>query len=45
MKDRPLYELHDIRHSYNEFTLRIPELIIKKGDAIGLAGQIGRAHV
>jgi len=41
MKDRPLYELHDIRHSYNEFTLRIPELIIKKGDAIGLAGPNG----
>ncbi len=41
MKDTPLYELCDIKHGYNQFILRIPELKIGRGDAIGLAGPNG----
>ncbi|HOP62075.1 MAG TPA: ATP-binding cassette domain-containing protein [Spirochaetota bacterium] len=41
MNKTPLYELKDIKHTYNRFMLRIPELIIERGDSIGLAGPNG----
>jgi tungstate transport system ATP-binding protein len=39
---RPLYELVDIRHGYNDlFTLHIPHLAIDEGSAIGFIGPNG----
>ena len=39
---RTLYELIDVRHSYNDlFTLQIPHLVIDDGSAIGFIGPNG----
>jgi len=36
-----LYEISGIEHSYGDFTLRIPELKIERGSAVGLSGPNG----
>ncbi len=36
-----LYEISGIEHTYGEFTLRIPELKIERGSAVGLSGPNG----
>lgn len=41
MKNDSLYEIYGIEHSYGEFTLRIPELKIERGSAVGLSGPNG----
>jgi len=41
MKNKYLYEISGIEHSYGEFTLRIPELKIERGSAVGLSGPNG----
>ncbi len=41
MKNKYLYEISGIKHGYGEFTLRIPELKIERGSAVGLSGPNG----
>ena len=41
MKSNNLYEIYGIEHSYGDFTLRIPELKIERGSAVGLSGPNG----
>lgn len=36
-----LYEISGIEHSYGDFTLRIPDLKIERGSAVGLSGPNG----
>ncbi len=40
-KNKYLYEISEIEHSYGEFTLHIPELKIERGAAVGLSGPNG----
>jgi len=41
MKNNYLYEITGIEHSYGDFTLRIPDLKIERGSAVGLSGPNG----
>jgi tungstate transport system ATP-binding protein len=41
MKNKSLFEISNIEHSYGQFTLRIPELKIERESAIGLSGPNG----
>ena len=41
IKNNYLYEISGIEHSYGDFTLRIPELKIERGSAVGLSGPNG----
>jgi len=40
-KSNLLYKISEIEHGYGEFTLRIPELEIERGSAVGLSGPNG----
>lgn len=40
-KDNIIYKLSNIKHSYGNFTLKIPEFSISAGESIGLSGPNG----
>lgn len=40
-KENTIYKLNNIRHSYDEFTLKIPEFSINAGTSTGLSGPNG----